>query len=63
MSEKYEEIERDETEVNVIIVRFEEKDLEGSGDEMEEKDIGEIRKRVTRSMTDAKRQEMRKEEK
>ena len=57
LSEKHEEIEKDETEENVSKVTFEEKDSEGSGDEIEIQDIEEVSKRVTRSMTDAKRKE------
>ena len=43
-------------------VRFEEKYSEGFGDKIEKQDIEEVSKRVTRSMTDAKRKEMRRDE-
>ena len=48
LSKKYEEIERDETKGNVTKVRFEENDLEGSGDEIEKQHLEEVSKRVTR---------------
>ena len=60
LSEKNEEIEKDETEGNVSKVTFGEKDSEG--EEVEKKDMEEVSKIVTRSMTDAKRKEMRKGE-
>ena len=60
LSEKKEEIEKDETEGSTSTVTFEEKDSEGK--EIEEKDIEEVSKIMTRSMTDAKRKEMRKDE-
>ena len=62
LSKKSEEIQRDDMEGNMTRVRFEEKDSEGFGDEIEKQDIEEVSKRVTRSMTDAKRKEMRREE-
>ena len=55
LSEKNEEIEKDETEGNVSKVTFEEKDTEGFGEEVEKQDMEEVSKIVTRSMTDAKR--------
>ena len=60
LSEKKEEIEKDEMEGSTSTVTFEEKDSEGK--EIEEKDIEEVSKIMTRSMTDAKRKEMRREE-
>merc|ERR1711867_173658 len=62
LSEKHEEIEREEMEGNFSKVTFEEKDSEGFGEEIENQDIEEVNKRETRSMTDAKRKEMRRDE-
>ena len=62
LSEKKEEIEKDETEGNVSKVTFEEKDSEAFGEEVEDQDIEEVSKIMTRSMTDAKRKEMRRDE-
>ena len=68
------EIEKGEEGKNVTKVQFEEQDSEGKnvtkeqveeqgfGNDIERKDIEEVNKRITRSMTDARRQEMRKEE-
>ena len=44
---------------NEARVQFEE---QGFGNDIEDKDVEVVNKRVTRSMTDAKREEMRKEE-
>ena len=55
LSEKKEEIERDETEGSVSRVTFEERESEAFGKEVEEKDVEEVSKIMTRSMTDAKR--------
>ena len=45
-------------------VRFEEQDLgeQGFGNEIERQDVEKVSKRETRSMTDAKRKEMRRYE-
>jgi len=40
---------------------FEEKDLEAFGGEYEDKDMEEVSRIMTRSMTDAKRKEMRRD--
>ena len=55
------EVENDKgnEEKNEARVQFEE---QGFGDNIEDKDVEVVDKRVTRSMTDAKREEMRKEE-
>ena len=60
LSEKKEEIEKDETEESNSTVTFAEKDSEGK--EVKEKDIEEVSKIMTRSMTDAKRKKMRRDE-
>ena len=60
LSEKSEEIEKNEMEGNASKVKFGEKDSEG--EEVEKKDMEEVSKIVSRSMTDTKRKEMRKEE-
>ena len=54
LSEKKEEIEKDETEGSASKVTFEEKDSEAFGEEVEDQDIEEVSKAMTRSMTDAK---------
>ena len=41
---------------------FEEKDSEAFGEEVEDKDMEEVSKIMTRSMRDAKRKEMRRDE-
>ena len=61
LSEKKKEIERDETEGSASKVTFEEKDSEAFGGEVEDKDMEEVSKIVTRSMTDAKRKEIRRD--
>ena len=55
------EVENDKGkgEKNEARVQFEE---QGFGDNIEDKDVEVVDKRVTRSMTDAKREEMRKED-
>ena len=62
LSEKNEEIEKDETEGNVPKVTFEEKESEAFGEEVEEQDIEEVNRVMTRSKTDAKIKEMRRDE-
>ena len=62
LSEKKEAIERDETEGSASKVTFEERDPEAFGKEVEEKDMEEVSRIMTRSMTDAKRKEMRRDE-
>ena len=62
LSEKKEEIERDETEGSASRVTFEERESEAFGKEVEEKDVEEVSKIMTRSMTDAKRKEKRRDE-
>ena len=61
------EVENDKGkgEKNDAKVQFDEKvqyEEQGFGNDIEDKDIEVVNKRVTRSMTDAKREEMRKEE-
>ena len=51
-----------ETEGSGSIVKFEEKDSKAFGEEVEDKDMEEVSKIMTRSMTDAKRKEMRRDE-
>merc|ERR1712115_771466 len=62
LSEKKEEIGRDEKEGSVSKVTFEERESEDFGKEVGEKGIEAIRKIMTRSMTDAKRKEKRRDE-
>ena len=62
LSEKKEEIEKDEMEGNISKVTFEEKESEAFGEKVEEKDIEEVSRVMTRSMTDAKRREMKRDE-
>ena len=62
LSERSEEIEQDEMEGSVAKVKFEEEDLEDNEDGKGKQNLDEDSKRVTRSMTDAKRKEMRREE-
>ena len=62
LSEKKEEIGRDEKEGSVSKVTFEERESEDFGEEVEEKDVEAVRKIMTRSMTDAKRKEKRRDE-
>ena len=53
------EIEKGKEGKKMAKVQFEE---QGFGNDIENKDAEVVNKRITRSMTDAKRQEMRKEE-
>ena len=59
LCEKAEEVEKGKEGKNETRVQFEE---QGFGNDIENEDVEEINKRITRSMTDAKREEMRKEE-
>ena len=53
------EIEKDKEGKKKTAVQFEE---QGFGNDIENKDVEDVNKRVTKSMTDAKREEMRKED-
>ena len=59
LCEKAEEDEKDKEGKNETRVQFEE---QGFGNDIENTDVEEINKRITRSMTDAKREEIKKEE-
>ena len=58
LSERAED-EKDEEEKNETEVQFEE---QGFGKDIEDEDVEVVNKRITRSITNAKREEMRKKE-
>ena len=62
LNDKNNEIEKDESEENVSKVTFGGNDSEAFLEAVEKQDVEEVSKIVTRSITDAKSKEMRRDE-